>query len=243
MSVPLPVASVTSIDPAGVEGIAADAVVLEELGCRGLAVPTALFGGAGEGESVFEAVPPGWLSRSFSLASAERPAAIRVGILFDAGQARELAGLLRLHGGSRIVLAPLVRAGGRRILDDAALAAWRDSLLPQGHVLVLRLGDLAAFSGPHGEEPAAILEAAARVEGVRAVLVTGVTRQGRILDLLVEEGASAVFDVPRVSAPRLDGLAGAHAAALAAALAHGGTLSHAARSAQRYVGMRLQRRR
>ena len=245
MSATPAVVCVTSIDPTGIDGIAAEAVVLDELGCRALAVPTAIFGAPEDGDGIFEAVPSGWLARTWPIVAAERPAAVRVGILRDADQARELAGLLRLHGAPRVVLAPVVRAAGRRILDDAAIAAWRESLFPLAHVLVLRAGDVAVFAGPHGEEPAELIEAARRIAtlGVRAVLVTGVVRQGRILDLLVEEGSVAAFDAPRLNAPRVEGLAGAHAAALAASLAGGAPLARAALSAQRYVGQRLQRRR
>lgn len=243
---PLPaVVSATSIDPAGVEGIAADAVVLDEVGCRALAVPTAIFGAAEGREGIFEGVPAGWLARIWPLVAAEHPAAVRLGILRDAEQAREIAGLLRLHGAPQVVLAPVVRAAGRRLLDDAAIAAWRERLFPLAHVLVVRAGDLAVFAGAHDDDPQGAVEAAKRVaeQGVRAVLVTGVVRQSRILDLLVEDGEVAAFDAPRLHAPRLDGLAAAHAAALAGALARGESLPRAALAAQRYVGLRLQRRR
>ncbi|HEX6851828.1 MAG TPA: bifunctional hydroxymethylpyrimidine kinase/phosphomethylpyrimidine kinase [Candidatus Polarisedimenticolaceae bacterium] len=239
------VVSATSIDPAGIDGVAADAIVLDEIGCRALAVPTAVFGVAEGRDGIFEGVPAGWLARIWPLVAAEHPAAVRIGILRDADQAREIAGLLQLHGAPHVVLAPVVRAAGRRLLDEGAIAAWRERLFPLAHVLVLRAGELAVFAGAHDDDPSGFVEGAKRVaaQGIRAVLVTGVVRQGRILDLLVENGEVAAFDATRLHVPRVDGLAGAHAAALAGALARGEPLPRAALAAQRYVGMRLQRRR
>ena len=244
------VVSATSIDPAGIDGVAADAIVLDEIGCRALAVPTAVFGVAEGRDGIFEGVPAGWLARIWPLVAAEHPAAVRIGILRDADQAREIAGLLQLHGAPHVVLAPVVRApvvraAGRRLLDEGAIAAWRERLFPLAHVVVLRAGELAVFAGAHDDDPSGFVEGAKRVaeQGIRAVLVTGVVRQGRILDLLVETGEVAAFDAPRLHVPRVEGLAGAHAAALAGALARGEPLPRAALAAQRYVGMRLQRRR
>jgi hydroxymethylpyrimidine/phosphomethylpyrimidine kinase len=62
-----------------------------------------------------------------------------------------------------------------------------------------------------------------------------------VLDLVDDDGHVVLLDTARIQTSRVPGLAGAHAAALAAHLARGASLSNAAEAAQRYIGFRLQR--
>jgi len=72
-------------------------------------------------------------------------------------------------------------------------------------------------------------------------LITGWIVGNRVVDVLDDGGEHNVFDTGRLAAPRLEGIANAHAIALAAHLARGRTLDRAAQAAQRFVGLRLQR--
>jgi len=140
-------------------------------------------------------------------------------------------------------LADVARGVRVWVQDAATREAIAVHLEPICRVCVIRAVDLLGAEGNGTAELPALRAAAAalRAGGARAVLVAGAAWHGRIVDLLDEEGAETVLDTARVCAPRVAGLASAHAAALAAHLAHGRSLLQAAEAAQRYVAQRLQR--
>jgi hydroxymethylpyrimidine/phosphomethylpyrimidine kinase len=80
-----------------------------------------------------------------------------------------------------------------------------------------------------------------REQGAAAVVIAGLLRRGRVLDLVDDGGNVVLLDTARIHAPRIPGLAGSYAAALASHLARGLALPEAADSAQRYIAFRLLR--
>jgi hydroxymethylpyrimidine/phosphomethylpyrimidine kinase len=137
----------------------------------------------------------------------------------------------------------VARLGGEPILDRAALDTIRRSLHSLSSVVVIRAGDLEVHGGgsPEDLEAARGLAATIRAGGAASVLLAGLGWRGRAIDLLDECGVVTVLDAPRLAAARVEGIAGAHAAALACHLARGLPLASAAAAAQRYVALRLQR--
>jgi hydroxymethylpyrimidine/phosphomethylpyrimidine kinase len=116
-------------------------------------------------------------------------------------------------------------------------------LFPAARVVVVRAGDLDLLTEKRAEGLDELRSAASvlRERGAGAVLISGGVLKGRVLDVLDDGGQVTVFDTTRLSVSRVEGLAGAHAAALAAHLARGLDLREAAAAAQRYVALRLQR--
>jgi hydroxymethylpyrimidine/phosphomethylpyrimidine kinase len=108
---------------------------------------------------------------------------------------------------------------------------------------VARATDCEFLAGLEVADLDGLRDAAKRLRdlGARAALVAGLVVRGRVLDLVDDDGKVVVLDTARIQAPRVPGLAGAHAAALTAHLARGLPLSGAAEAAQRYIGFRLQR--
>jgi len=108
---------------------------------------------------------------------------------------------------------------------------------------VARAADCGFFAGREVTDLDGLRDAAARLRdlGARAVVVAGLLVRGRVLDLVDDDGNVVLLDAARIQAPRIPGLAGAHAAALTAHLARGLPLPNAAEAAQRYIGFRLQR--
>jgi len=233
-----------AVDTAAEEGVVVDAAVLGELGCRPLQVVTAVLASGAHGPHALEALSPALVAQQFEAAlEIARPRAVRVGILRTPEQVRLLAELLRTYHLDGLVLAPPRRLHRTEVQDAATREAIAVHLEPICRVCVVRAADLLGAEGNGTAELPALRAAAAalRAGGARAVLVAGAAWHGRIVDLLDEEGAETVLDTARVCAPRIAGLASAHAAALAAHLAHGRSLLQAAEAAQRYVAQRLQR--
>ena len=230
------VLSLHAVDPGGDDGITVDAAVVRELGCRPLLAVTSILVAAPGGRARMDLLPEAVRGQLEAALASARPRGIRVGFLGTPAHAEIVARTVLAHGLDGLVLAPTLRASIETAPEPLVRAALREHLYPVARVLLVRATELV-----RGREESADLEAlreaavALRRDGARAVLVTGVAARGRILDLLDDDGDVAVLDGARVSAPRVGGMGGAHAAAVAAHLARGLSLLQAAEAAQRYV--------
>lgn len=228
------------LDTTGAEGLAGDVGVLSDLECTARVAVTAVHQPPGAGR---HRIPDDVLAAQIRAAWADRPpVAVRTGGFAGTEQVAAVAGWLREMHASPIVVShePASRAPeGRRELA----AAVREHLLPLSRVLVLRAGLAddwgAADIGDLASARAAVRHI--RSLGAAAVLLTGVFQGGRVLDILEDGERTSVFDAPRIQAARVEGLGSAHASALAAHMARGLSLEHAAAAAQRYVAQRLDR--
>lgn len=237
------VLTVHAVDHWGDEGVVADALVLRELRCTPVAVVTSTLSSSGNRLDTLEAFSADAVEQQFeSVLSACRPAAARIGIVRGPRQVRRVGEVLEAGGVGNVVLAPVPKVAGTEILDRDSREAMQEALFPRARVLVVRAGDLQSLAGisPGGIEETKEAAAKLREQGAPAVLVAGVFSRGRVLDLLDDEGSVSIHDAPRLSVPRIGGLSAAHASALAAELARGAGLEHAAAAAQRYVVLRLQ---
>jgi hydroxymethylpyrimidine/phosphomethylpyrimidine kinase len=238
------VLTVHAVDTRGEEGVTADSGVLLELRCRPVQVVTSVLVATASGVGALEGLSPSLVAEQFeSLAGSARPAAARTGILRDALQVELVATLLEECGVKSIVVAPVARVGGTRVLDDATVEAMRRLLFPLATVVLVRAGDLPIVTGEKGRDLDGLERGARtlREQGARAALVAGAAWGGRVVDVLDDGGPVAVFDASRVQAPRMTGVGGIHAAALTAFVARGETLKRAVDAAQRHVALRLER--
>ena len=169
-------------------------------------------------------------------------AAVRVGFVSGDAQVELVASFSRRVAPAPTVVASAVRAGVTAVLDVATRDAIQRELFPVSRVVVARATDCAFLAGLEVADLDGLRDAAKRLRemGARAALVAGLVVRGRVLDLVDDEGTAVVLDTARIQAPRVPGLAGAHAAALTAHLARGLPLT-TRRAAQRYIGFRLQR--
>ncbi len=238
------VLTIHAVDTQGDEGVTADAAALSDLHCRAVQVVTSVLVATPSGVGALEGLSLSLVAEQFeSLTGTARPKAARTGILRDPLQVELVATLVQQCDVGPLVVAPVVRVGSTRILDDDTLAAMRRALFPLAALLLVRAGDLALLAGEKGRDLDSIKRGAEalRRQGARAVLVSGASMGSRVLDVLDDGGPLAVFDASRISAPRLTGLGGVHAIALTAFLARGEALRRAVDASQRYIAFRLQR--
>jgi hydroxymethylpyrimidine/phosphomethylpyrimidine kinase len=230
------VVSVHALDVGGGDGFVADAAVFAELECRAACVATSVL--------VPEPLPLDVLSRELDATLRLGPAlAARIGFVGGPAHVELVAAYVRQLGPSATVVASPVHIGGSLNLDAPTLEAIRRHLFPAARVVVTRAADVAALSGREVEDLEGLRDAAQRLrdQGAKAVVIAGLLVRGRVLDLLNDDGNVLLLDTARIQAPRVPGLAGAHAAALAAHLARGLPLADAVAAAQRYIGFRLLR--
>ena len=230
------VVSVHAPDTGFGEGFVADAAVFSELDCRAACVATAVL--------VPEPLPLDVVARQLEAVQAGGPVgAVRIGFDTGAAQVELVASFVRRAAAATTVVASPVRAGTATVLDAETLQALRRTLFPAARVVVARAADVAFLAGREVDDLDGLRDAAKRLrdQGARAVVVAGLLVRGRVIDLLDDDGHVVLLDTSRIQAPRVPGLAGAHAAALAAHLARGLPLPSAVEAAQRYIGFRLLR--
>ncbi len=239
-------ASVLSVNAADTQGDSqlADGAVFRDMQCSPLLVTTAVLSAAQGRVDALEPVSLGLVAQQFeSIFESCRADAARVGILANREQIELIGELLGTFHVPNVVLAPVFRIGRTPILPGPAIEALFRFLFPVVRVVVVRAGDLEILADQRAESLGSFRSAAAalRKQGTGAVLISGGILKGRVLDVLDDDGQVTVFDTTRLEVSRVEGLAGAHAAALAGHLARGLNLSQAAAAAQRYVALRLQR--
>ena len=230
------VLSAHALDIGGGEGLLADAAVFAELDCRPASVATSVIPG--------ESLPLDLVARQLDDVQLAGPlAGARIGFVAGESQAELLAGFVRRAVPTTAVVAVPARDAASARIEQETREAIRRHLFPAARVVVVRAAQLAVTADRAIEDLEGLRRAAIqlREQGARAVVVAGWLSRGRVIDLLDDDGRVVLLDTARIHAPRVPGLAGAYAAALAGHLARGQCLSAAVEAAQRYIGFRLMR--
>lgn len=236
------VLSIAGSDPSGGAGIQADLKTFAALRVHGCAVLAALTAQSTRGVREVMAVPASFVTRQLeTLLDDVEIAAVKIGMLGDAGVVRAVASVLRRHALPYVVLDPVLRASaGGALLDESGLDVLREELLPLVDVVTPNAAEAGALLGavpPRTEHEAA--QAADRILklGARGALVTG----GHLLDeavcvdiLATSEGVHA-FRTLRVAGRGRHGTGCVLSSAIAALLARGRTLPAACAEAQEIV--------
>jgi hydroxymethylpyrimidine/phosphomethylpyrimidine kinase len=238
---------VLSVNAAAVEGrdgIAGDVAVFDELGCAAACVATAVLSASAEVFTACDAVSDATIARQLAAAGADaRPAAAKLGMIASAAQAVALAPKLAACVPDSLIYAPVIRVAEADVLGRAEIKKAWSVLAPLARAVIVRAVDLDAILG-HGVTELDEVSAAAaelRARGARAAVVAGFLSRERVVDVVDDGGAVAVFDTGRLRVPHVAGLSGAFAAAVTAHLALGLELRRAVQAAQRYVALRLHR--
>jgi hydroxymethylpyrimidine/phosphomethylpyrimidine kinase len=247
---------VAGLDPSGGAGLVADLEALGLAGARGWPVAAALTAqgprgaralapalpsprGAGP-ERVFEPVSESMLLAQIDalLAGAERPRAVKTGMMGSAALVRVLSERLRRPPLGRVplVVDPVLAAtSGAPLLDLRGRSPGDayEPLLGRARLATPNLPELALLTGDDVSTDEAAVRAARRLPA-RAVLVKGGHRAGAPVDLLVEGRK-----VTRIPGRRREGTARGTgcrlASAIAAHLAQGVALEAAVRRAKALV--------
>lgn len=232
--------TVAGFDPSGGAGVAADVKTFTAFGCFATAAVTSLtfqnttgvYGAVHQtAEAVRRQVLP--VVEDFTVAG------MKTGMLPTREVIREVARLVREAGLPAPVVDPVVRStSGFDLIDDDALAALREELLPLARVVTPNVPEAERLTGLRVADASDMLRAARELRsmGARAVLLKGGHLSGAALDLLLDEsGGVEMFSVPRIETTSTHGTGCTLAAALAACLARGMELIEATAAAKRFV--------
>lgn len=239
-------------DPSGGAGVDADCEALAAAGAAACALVATETEQDERRVRAFAARPKRLVARELRQALAcGAPAALKTGLLVDAGHVRLVAALARRLGaeGVPVVVDPvLVSSSGTRFVDGPTRAALVGTLLAVPVVVTPNLPEAAELLGLAPEALAGDLElrlgAARRLLalGARAVVLKGGHGQeDPVRDLVLETAAAPVWcEHPRVAGGALHGSGCRFASFLAGRLAAGDSLVPAVRAAGRYVAERIR---
>ena len=246
MTQTVPVAmSIAGSDCSAGAGIQADLKTFQYFHVHGLTAITCVVAETANIVRAVHPVPVAIVCDQISLLLDAFPVlAVKTGMLYSAAHVTAVAALLKNHRGLQLVVDPVMIAStGASLLEPAALAAYREWLLPMARVITPNLPEAEALLGEAITDEASLEGAARRLarQYGTAVLLKGGHLQGpACLDLLVDDGEVFRFTEERLEVGASHGTGCTLAAAITAALAHGESLPRAVAQAKNFLGTTLR---
>lgn len=199
------VLSIAGTDPTGGAGIHADLKSFAPQGAYGMAVVTAVVAQNTQGVRGFAALDPEFVGEQIDAVFEDvRVDAVKIGMVANAAIAGVIAERLRRHGARRIVLDPvMVAKSGDRLLDEDAVDAVREQLVPLADVLTPNLPEAAVLLGEEPDWSEAEMRRRAHdllALGPRRVLLKGGHLEGSPTSTDLLCGSEGILELP---APRI----------------------------------------
>lgn len=238
--------TIAGSDPSGGAGIQADLKTFEAHGVYGMSVLTALTAQNTLGVQGFEMVPSAFVRQQLDAVMSDIGVdAAKTGMLGSAAVMEAVAAGVRHHGIELLVVDPVAASKhGDALLEDDALAALREAVLPVALVATPNVGELELLTGVRAETVADLPRAAdALLElGCRWALVKGGhLADDEATDLLTDGHHREWLRAPRLDVRDTHGTGCTLAAAITARLAAGDDVVGAARAAKDYLTGALRR--
>lgn len=232
--------TIAGSDSGGGAGLQADLRSFSSLGAFGASVVTAVTAQNTVGVTDVHVVPAATVQHQLSAVLDDLPvAAVKTGMLATAELVRLVADRAATGELPRLVVDPvLVSATGHQLLEDDAVAVYRDLLFPHALVVTPNLIEAGVLLGRELEGTADLRRAAHELAelGPEVVVVKGGHAAGASsTDVAVIDGEEHEFPADRIATQNTHGTGCTFAAATAAGLAHGLAPLPALEQAKRYV--------
>jgi hydroxymethylpyrimidine/phosphomethylpyrimidine kinase len=236
------VLTIAGSDSGGGAGIQADLKTFAANGCYGFSVLTALTAQNTQGVTAIHAVPANFVEAQMDAVLTDIGAdAIKIGMLFSAELIEVVARRLKKHGTSNVVLDPvMVAQSGDKLLQDNAIAAIKEHLIPLADIITPNVPEAEVFLGRKIDDTSCMAEAARDLArfGCQSVLVKGghlaencstdflyMTPKNRLIEYTAEQ----------VDTINNHGTGCTLSSAIAAQLAHGYDIQTAVGKAKDYI--------
>jgi hydroxymethylpyrimidine/phosphomethylpyrimidine kinase len=232
--------TIAGSDSSGGAGIQADLKTFTVLRVYGMSAITAVTAQNTRGVGGIHPLPPAFVRQQIEAVVTDIGVdAAKTGMLANRAIVGAVAGAVRDLGIHPLVVDPvMVAESGAPLLEEDALAALRDELLPLAALVTPNAPEAAALLGMPVETLADMHEAARRLLalGVRAALVKGGHLAGaEAIDVLHEGGNVCELRSARIATRHTHGTGCMLAAAIAAGLAERRSLADATGEAKRFV--------
>ncbi|MFP5382636.1 MAG: hydroxymethylpyrimidine/phosphomethylpyrimidine kinase [Gammaproteobacteria bacterium] len=227
-------------DPVGGAGVQADIEAVAAQGCHAATAITALTVQDTRNVSAFTVTDSALLAAQLDAILGDlRPAAVKIGMIGSADNARVIAGALRRLPGVPVVLDPvLVAGGGGSLALDDLQQAMTGELFPLATIVTPNGPEAETLGGDGSPDAAARAMIAA---GARCVLITGGHESGTqvVSRLYDSSGRVAEHASPRLPGD-YHGSGCTLAATIAARLAQGAPVAQAVEGGLRYMEQALR---
>ncbi len=227
-------------------GIQADLKTFQHFGVHGLTAVTCVVSETANVVRAVHPVPPEIVRDQVELLLASFPvAAVKTGMLFSAAHIAAVADALRNRSDVSLVVDPVMIAStGDPLIEDDAIAAYRERLLPAATLMTPNLPEAETLLGEKigglGDlEPAA--RALSERFGTAVLLKGGHLPDPDCVDLLFSDGTATSFAAPRLEVAAAHGTGCTLSAAIAARLATGDSLPAAIARAKDFLMETLRR--
>jgi hydroxymethylpyrimidine/phosphomethylpyrimidine kinase len=240
--------TIAGSDSGGGAGIQADLKTFSALGCYGMSVITALTAQNTVGVTGIHPVPPEFVQAQIDAVFSDIGVdAVKIGMLFSAELIQAITEKLKEHDAHPIVLDPVIVAqSGDKLLQDEAIAAIRDYLIPLADIVTPNLVEASVLLDHRLDSPDDIIAGAKQIAqwGCRAVLIKGGHSNTQdCLDVLYLSEVNRIITLSedRIETRNNHGTGCTLSSAIAAHLARGFTMEKAVKKAKEYITEAIQR--
>ena len=232
------VLSIAGSDSGGGAGIQADLKAFARCGVHGMTAITALTAQNTVGVEAVEAIPPEMIvAQVRAVAEDIGVDAVKIGMLGNAATVAAVVEALGLVGEAPVVLDPvMVAESGARLLDEDALDALVNDLLPLVTIVTPNIPEARVLSGLGEDATQEDLARAVQALGVRGVVVTG-GHSATLVDLFFDGDEPVEIPGERHSGEAAHGSGCTHSSAMAAFLARGAEPLQAAAAARHVASL------
>jgi hydroxymethylpyrimidine/phosphomethylpyrimidine kinase len=238
----LPVAlTIAGSDSGGGAGIQADLKTFAALGVHGTSAIACLTAQNPRRVLAVEPCSPKMLRRQLAAVFAElKPAAIKTGMLYSAGNIAAVASFLRNTKNLKLVVDPvMVSTSGARLLQPAAEKALREKLLPLAALITPNLDEAEILAEQKLRSPEDLRTAARKIVaryGGAALVKGGHLKNSReAIDIFFDGHTELLLSAPFVKGVSTHGTGCTYSAAICAALALGHALPHAVEIGKNFI--------
>lgn len=234
------VMTIAGTDSGGGAGIQADLKTFQELKVFGTSVVTAVTAQNTQGVASIQAMPPDFVAKQMTTVLSDlRVDVVKTGMLFSPDIIEAVAKTLAENPLPLVIDPVMIAKGGATLLQEEAVTALKDKLLPLATVITPNVPEAEILSGMAIESEVDQLEAAHRLlqSGVQYVIMKGGHMDGDMAVDTVYSVTGERFTVrsPRIATTETHGTGCTFSAALTAFLARGFTMKEAVTEAKRFV--------
>lgn len=236
------VLSIAGSDSGGGAGIQADLKAFSHCGVYGMTAITAITAQNTVSVLQAEAVPPDLIRSQIDAVSDDIGIdAVKVGMLGSTATIEAVGMALDALGDVPVVVDPvMVAESGARLLQEEAIEALIELVVPLATVVTPNIPEAAVLTGLDPGSPQAVLAAAVAGLGPDAAVVTGGHSEG-VIDLFTDGGPVVEITGPVHPGGASHGSGCTHSSALAAGLARGMTPLDATRFAREVASLAVER--